>query len=375
MAAEAGTAHEVDNQLDDIEKEITCPVCHNVYEKAKLLPCNHYYCSTCIEKMAESARSLNEPFLCPECRKETNLPPGGIAQLKPASFVERLKELHAKMSTAEVKVIICEQCSEGSSIAFCHQCAEFICEDCTRSHRKMKIFSDHVVASLKTLRGSLVNSVQLKDGARKCVKHEKVMELFCLQCEELICHDCTIIKHKRHRFESVTECAPKARKTLSETLDKLKDVQAKLRGYEGEVVSETDELKKQKEKTVKSIYQSFDEMIAVLEARKMELLQQTYSLAEEKDNALGSNMTMLQVAQKEVQCLVNLVQSKVKTLSNQDLMTITKQLQRQMDKEVKTYQCLWKKERIDTYKKICYTRPSPDDIPKDAGSVTLKMIW
>ena len=46
--------------LEELEKEITCAVCHGFYQKAKLLPCNHYYCSTCIEKMA--ARSGGGPF-------------------------------------------------------------------------------------------------------------------------------------------------------------------------------------------------------------------------------------------------------------------------------------------------------------------------
>ena len=120
--------------LDQLEREITCGVCHDHYEKAKLLPCNHYYCSTCIEKMA--ARSRGGPFDCPECRKETSLPPGGAAGLQPAFFVERLKNLHGKMARAEGKAeAVCEQCAAtAKSLAFCRQCAEFICEDCVAIH-------------------------------------------------------------------------------------------------------------------------------------------------------------------------------------------------------------------------------------------------
>ena len=52
--------------LEQLEREITCSVCQGHYQQAKLLPCNHYYCGTCIEKLAE--RSRGKPFDCPECR-------------------------------------------------------------------------------------------------------------------------------------------------------------------------------------------------------------------------------------------------------------------------------------------------------------------
>ena len=58
--------------LEELEKEITCAVCHGHLERAKLLPCNHYYCEACIEMLAKRAKG--EPFDCPECRKETSLP-------------------------------------------------------------------------------------------------------------------------------------------------------------------------------------------------------------------------------------------------------------------------------------------------------------
>ena len=91
-----------DKPLEELEKEITCAVCHGHYEKAKLLPCNHYYCGACIETVAKRARG--KPFDCPECRKETSLPPGGVAELQGAFFVERMKDVYGKMAKAEGKI-------------------------------------------------------------------------------------------------------------------------------------------------------------------------------------------------------------------------------------------------------------------------------
>ena len=47
--------------LEELEREITCTVCHGFYQQAKLLPCNHYYCSTCIEKMAARSGGVRLP--------------------------------------------------------------------------------------------------------------------------------------------------------------------------------------------------------------------------------------------------------------------------------------------------------------------------
>ena len=136
-----------DKPLEELEKEITCAVCHGHFERAKLLPCNHYYCEACIEMLAKRAKG--EPFNCPECRKETSLLPGGVAELQGAFFVERMKDVYGKMAKAEGKMeALCEQCAGSKSVAFCRQCAEFICGDCVVSHKKLKFFSGHVVASL-----------------------------------------------------------------------------------------------------------------------------------------------------------------------------------------------------------------------------------
>ena len=115
-----------DKSLEELEEEITCAVCHGHYQEAKLLPCMHYCCRACIEKLAE--RSRGRPFPCPECRKDTTLPSGGAEQLQSAFFVERMKDdldVYGKMAKAEGKVeAVCEMCSGGKAVAFCRHCAE-----------------------------------------------------------------------------------------------------------------------------------------------------------------------------------------------------------------------------------------------------------
>ena len=115
MAEAPGTSN-----LKKVEEEITCAVCQGHYQQPKLLPCNHYYCRACIEELAKHGRSRGRPFACPECRKETTLPPGGVEELQDAFFVERMKGLFGKMAKVEGKLeAVCESCSRGKAIAFC----------------------------------------------------------------------------------------------------------------------------------------------------------------------------------------------------------------------------------------------------------------
>ena len=353
--------------LEELEKEITCAVCHGFYQKAKLLPCNHYYCSTCIEKMA--ARSRGGPFDCPECRKETSLPAGGVAGLQPAFFVERIKDLHGKMARAEGKVeALCEQCAGEKSVAFCRQCAEFICAGCVQSHKTLKVFAGHVVASLEDLKKGGVKNIPLKESpAAACADHGEPMILFCFDCERLICRDCTIIEHKEHNFEFVKKCAPEDRRRLRESLAPLQEVRADMAGAEKRVVSEEAKVERQREEVCGAIQQSFEQLKAVLERRKAELVGKVCSLAQEKKNALAAQKTVLQVAQKEIQLLTELVERNVESTSDQDLMSIRRQLQSKMEEEEKHHRQL-SLEPTATADIACHL-PSPDDIPKWLGSV------
>ena len=367
LQEERKMAEGTDPREKALEEEITCAVCHGFYQQAKLLPCNHYYCLTCIEKMA--ARSRGGPFDCPECRKETSLPAGGVAGLQPAFFVERIKDLHSKMARAEGKVeALCEQCAGEKSVAFCRQCAEFICGDCSRSHTKMKVFSGHVVASLEDLKKGGVKNIPLKESpAAACADHGEPKILFCFDCERLICRDCTIIEHKEHKFEFVKKCAPEGRRRLRESLAPLQEVRADMAGAEKRVVSEEAKVERQREEVCGAIQQSFEQLKAVLERRKAELVGKVCSLAQEKKNALAAQKTVLQVAQKEIQLLTELVERNVESTSDQDLMSIRRQLQSKMEEEEKHHRQL-SLEPTPIADITCHL-PSPDDIPRDLGSV------
>ena len=356
-----------EKSLEKLEKEITCTMCQGHYEKAKLLPCNHYYCGACIEKIAKRARG--KPFDCPECRKETSLPPGGVAELQGAFFVERMKDVYGTMAKAEGKMeAVCEQCRGAKATAFCRQCAEFICADCERCHKKMKVFNSHVVASLVDLKKGGVKNIPLKEAPEvKCPEHNQVIGLFCFDCDCLICRDCTIIDHSGHKFEFLNKCAPESRKTLRDSLAPLQKVQADITSAEKTLATEHANVVAQKEEVCKSIQQSFDTLKALLDQRKRELVKKATTLAQKKKDVLSDQKKVFQVAQKEIHLLVELIERNIESTSDQDLMSIRKQLQNKIEEEEKHHRQLSLKPTATA--DISCNLPSTDVIPKHLGRV------
>ena len=356
-----------DKALDELEKDITCAVCCGHYQEAKLLPCNHYYCRACIESLAK--RSRGRPFPCPECRKDVTLPSGGVEQLQSAFFVERMKDVYEKMAKVEGKVeAVCEQCSKGKSVAFCRQCTDFICAECITQHGKLKVFAGHKVATLEELKKGRAKYLPLKEAPPpKCPEHDELMKIFCFDCNRLICRDCVLFDHREHKSDFVKKCATEARKTLCDSLTPLRKVQSNIAGADKKLAGTEVQVGSQEEKVCKSIQQSFRKLRAVLEQRETELVKKVLTLAQEKKDALTAQRKGLQMAQTEIQSLVEFVERNVENTSDQDLMAILSQLQSKVEEGEKRHQQLF----LDptTTADITCCPPSPGDIPRDLGEV------
>ena len=362
----------VEKPLEELEKEITCAVCHGHYQQAKLLPCNHYYCGACIEELAKHSRG--KPLDCPECRKTTTLPAGGVAKLDGAFFVERMKDLYGKMARAEGRVeAVCEQCAGGKSVAFCRQCAEFICEDCARSHQKMKAFFGHKIATLADLKKGVARDILLKEAPLpKCPEHDEQMKIFCFDCNRLVCRDCVLYEHHEHKSEFLKTSASKNRTALRDSLAPLRKVQADFACAEKGVLAEKNSVGAQNLEICKNIQQSFDKLKAVLDQRKAELVKQANKLAQGKENVLTAQAKGLQVAQIEIQSLVEFVERNLENMSDQDLMSICTQLQTNMTEGEKHH----RKTPLEptTTADIVCNLPPIDTILSEMGAVFTKCL-
>ena len=328
-----------DKGLKDLGKEITCAVCHDVFEEPKILSCCHYYCKKCIQGLLDYAGRANRPFECPECRIPTLVPQNDPNQLTTAFFVNRLKELHGKMEKAHGKVQApCEQCCGGVSVAFCRQCAEFICADCVVIHKKLNVFSGHKVVTLEELKqGGAKQILVSKPPPPKCPIHDEPMKAYCFDCSSLICRDCIVINHAGHKSEFTKVAAPETKKQLAEHLEPLKEVQANL-FKAAEVVQVTkSEVVAQGKSVAENIEQSFQELQEILEQHKNRLLVEATKLKEKKVSLLSTQKKGLNTASAVIQSLVDFVEQNLENATDEEFMTIHKQILSRIDKQAEEH--------------------------------------
>ena len=219
-------AEKKDFGVKDLEDEITCAICHEHYQEPKVLSCCHYYCKQCIHRLAMRT-GLDKPFSCPECHKDTTLPQGGVDNLQAAFFVNRLKQVHSKLerTTGEVEAK-CEMCSiSGKAEAFCRHCMMFICAECVKQHKKLKVFAGHKTSSLGKLKeGGAREFITPEPTLQTCKEHEQQMNIFCFDCGCLICRDCTIKDHHGHNYEFVKKAASQVKKEMNQHLQPLMEI-------------------------------------------------------------------------------------------------------------------------------------------------------
>ena len=323
-----------------VEDEITCPVCQDHFQEPKILPCCHYYCKQCIQKLAMRA-GANQPFPCPECRRDTLLPQNDPNQLPTAFFVNRMKELHTKMEKAHGKVeALCEQCSGGKATAFCRHCTEFICEECVKSHQKLKVYMGHKVTSLEELKKGESEEILIKKPPPPtCKDHDEQMKIYCFDCNRLICRDCTMIDHKEHKYDFVKKAAPKTKEKLTENLASLKEIQVSLHGATQTVKSTKSDVEAQGASVANTIERSFDKLHQIIEQRKRELLEKAASVTKGKLDRLSIQEKGFEMASGTIQSLVDFVEQNIESATEEELMSIHMQVLNRISEETRKHQC------------------------------------
>ena len=323
-----------------VEDEITCPVCQDHFQEPKILPCCHYYCKQCVQKLAMRA-GANQPFPCPECRSDTFLPQNDPNQLPTAFFVNRMKELHTKMEKAHGKVeALCEQCSGGKAIAFCRHCTEFICEECVKIHQKIKAFAGHKVTSLEELKKGESKEILIKKPPPPtCKDHDEQKKIYCFDCNRLICRDCIVIEHKEHKYDFVKKAAPKTKEKLTENLAPLKEIQVSLHDATQTVKSTKSDVEAQGASVANIIEQSFNELHQIIEQRKQELLEKAASVTKGKLDRLSVQEKGFEMASGTIQSLVDFVEQNIENGTEEELMSIHMQVLNRISEETRKHQC------------------------------------
>ena len=330
----------VEKSLEDLEKEVTCGICQEHFTDPKILPCLHYYCKQCILGLALKT-SKDEPFSCPECRKDITLPEGGVEELKSAFFINRLKSRYEKHKKVLSKQVQCEICTNPEAIAeaFCRQCDKFACKNCVHQHSVMKaIFEGHEIVSIDQLQKVQAEELMPNNPApRKCKVHCKSMKIFCFDCNKLICRDCTVKDHRDHNIEFNNVAADNKKKELMESLKPLREVEDSLTQPLEEVCNTEREVEAQGGSVANTIETSFEELHTILETRKQQLLEEAKRRVREKMENLKGQEKNLSIASTEVRSVIDYTSQCVRLCSDDEVMSMHTEISHRIKDEVEEH--------------------------------------
>ena len=113
------------------------------------------------------------------------------------------------VSSEESFTIACDPCDydhiSKKAAAYCHECAEYLCEGCKTAHGKLKLTRSH-----KLLSGELMppkrsaGKMQVLDTVLcSCLKHE--VSIYCKEHCSLVCVDCRTLHHRRCKTSDIDE--------------------------------------------------------------------------------------------------------------------------------------------------------------------------
>jgi hypothetical protein len=128
MSAEVCTS-EISQHTMELEAEVTCSICLEVYKEPLILPCSHTYCKACLHDLVQRGTSGNK-LVCPECRHEDVLGAEGVQGYPRnralGNIIQKLDEQRQKPVSSSGK---CAQHNKELEV-FCDQCEEMICVWC-----------------------------------------------------------------------------------------------------------------------------------------------------------------------------------------------------------------------------------------------------
>uniref|UniRef100_S4R519 Uncharacterized protein n=1 Tax=Petromyzon marinus TaxID=7757 RepID=S4R519_PETMA len=217
---------------DQLENELTCPICFQYYRDPVILNCKHSFCRECILKTWEHG-----PSNCPHCRMlfffmdrqemerklEKNFQLANIvesfASLKlstPAPKPAPKKKKSSKSVASVVLVpkdvsvnntpIMCDWCvgAKRQAVKTCQLCAVSMCQEHLEPHLVNVTFRHHIlVKPCKPVKHRL------------CPEHREPLKMYCTQDNACVCTVCCIAgKHRGHELMPIDEFATSKKKTM-----------------------------------------------------------------------------------------------------------------------------------------------------------------
>ena len=293
----SGGAVPVEKEWQQIEEEITCSICGDLFTDPKTIPCLHTFCKQCIEKSIESNKKMASIVCCPLCR--TPLARDDISSVPTNFTINRLVEIFGKRKESgksfAPKEMKCSSCEDGlAAITWCVECENSLCQRCNDAHQRMKAFKSHKTVPVEEFVKNPKLVLSTPEKPEVCKSHGKqALDLYCKTCSSLICRDCTLKDHPRetHDFDFIDDVVDEEREKIKQATAPLKRLLERVRNGIKRIEESDKEIDAESEANGRKIRGVYGEVYKLLKQQEEEAL--------EKVNTIKTSLKKTLAMQKE----------------------------------------------------------------------------
>ena len=310
-------------QMKKVTGHLSCPICYELYKKPKYLPCYHSYCEECLVKLV-----VQFNITCPECRKTSVVPSGGVKQLPNNFFINRLlDEVALKRKVEGKEEAKCDQCTRNDLVkALCLDCGEFLCNHCLEHHKYSKEYQNHNMMPLNEVRSKKEGiTIKPKSKFALCPKHELELNFYCETCDQLVCHYCIMKDHLKHDHDTVKEMAIKHRKELDKIMEPVEKMIEGLSVARKIVSSTRGKIGAQADDIDKEIDRYYEELHQQLQQQRDELKKELHEACRQKKKEVTLQLEQMEHTQAELESIKEL-NGAMKNGSDQEALLMKKQV-------------------------------------------------
>ena len=235
--------------------------------------------------------------------------------------------------------LVCEHCNSGDfAVSRCADCSVFMCEFCVTAHKRINAFVGHKMLSLAEVQ-KLGSKALVKPSF--CLKHTgETLKLFCETCQKTICRDCTIVDHREHTYNFVTDVAEKERHSVEAILEDTKAKDGAVE--EGLIAVQTMEsrVKVKTNEVSRQVDVFFEEQVQALKYLHSNLKHELKTLEQAKLEKLGKQREMLNLSLVQLRNSVEFAERALEDGDNIALLSMKQDLiQRLTQLNSSQYQC------------------------------------
>ncbi|XP_019212384.1 zinc finger protein RFP-like [Oreochromis niloticus] len=182
------------------EDQFLCCICLDVFTDPVSTPCGHNFCKTCISQHWD----MNQSCQCPMCKETFSTRPQLRVNTLFSEIVAQFRreaQQKASSSSSERQAakpgeVPCDVCTGTrlKALKSCLVCQTSYCQTHLEPHLTVKRLKRH----------QLTDAVENLEG-RMCMKHDKLLELFCKTDQTCVCVLCSVLDHKNHEFVPLRE--------------------------------------------------------------------------------------------------------------------------------------------------------------------------